>query len=135
MKVEGNFRSSFGSWIGGRWIVDSVKNRQQAKKPYLNYDVKVKSNVFVTFFKRNPIWIYLILVAVGLFLRLIGLDERAVHHDESLHGFFAYQLFTGEGYHHNPLMHGMSLFHLVAAFFFLFGDNEYTLRLPFAVAG
>lgn len=135
MKVEGNFRSSLGSWIGGRWMVDSLQKRHQVKKTKINYHDQEKLTVLVTFFKRNQVWIYLILFAIGLCLRLVGLEERAVHHDESLHGFFAYQLFTGEGYHHNPLMHGMSLFHLLASFFFLFGDNDYTLRLPFALAG
>ena len=78
---------------------------------------------------------YIGLVSVALAMRLYDLGGRAVHHDESLHGYFAYQLFTGGGYDHNPLMHGMFLFHSMAASFFLFGDNEFSMRIPMALFG
>ena len=78
---------------------------------------------------------YAALVIGALIMRLWDLGARAVHHDESLHGFFAWQIVTGSGYEHNPLMHGMFLFHSVAGAFFLFGDNDFTLRLPMALFG
>ncbi|MBN4064219.1 TIGR03663 family protein [Dehalococcoides mccartyi] len=68
-------------------------------------------------------------------MRLYDLGGRAVHHDESLHGYFAYQLFNGGGYDHNPLMHGMFLFHSISTSFFLVGDSEFSLRLPMALFG
>ena len=78
---------------------------------------------------------YVTLVIVALLLRTWGLGDRAVHHDESLHGFFAWDLYQGNPYLHNPLTHGMFLFHSIAASFFLFGDNDFTLRLPMALFG
>ena len=78
---------------------------------------------------------YAALFAGALIMRLWDLGVRAVHHDESLHGFFSWQIVTGSGYEHNPLMHGMFLFHSVAGAFFLFGDNDFTLRLPMALFG
>lgn len=78
---------------------------------------------------------YAALFAGALIMRLWDLGVRAVHHDESLHGFFSWQIATGSGYEHNPLMHGMFLFHSVAGAFFLFGDNDFTLRLPMALFG
>ena len=57
MKVEGDLRSSFGSWIGGRWVVDSLRKRQQVKKTNINYDDQEKFNFLVTFFKQNQVWI------------------------------------------------------------------------------
>lgn len=68
-------------------------------------------------------------------MRVYDLGSRAVHHDESLHGYFAFQIFNGAGYDHNPLMHGMFLFHSIATSFFLFGDGEASLRLPMALFG
>lgn len=75
------------------------------------------------------------LVVVALLLRTWGLGDRAVHHDESLHGFFAWDLYQGRPYLHNPLTHGMFLFHAIAGSFFLFGDSDFTLRLPMALFG
>lgn len=68
-------------------------------------------------------------------MRLWDLGGRAVHHDESLHGYFSWQLFTGGGYEHNPLMHGPFQFHVTAGSFFLFGDSEFTMRLAPALFG
>src|SRR5690606_37675034 len=39
------------------------------------------------------------------------------------------------GYQHDPLMHGPLQFHLMAAFFKLFGDSDFIGRLPHALAG
>ena len=63
------------------------------------------------------------------------LGDQAVHHDESLHGYFGYQIAIGNEYEHSPLTHGMFLFELIAAMFFLFGDSEFTLRLGMVLFG
>ncbi|MFP6595243.1 MAG: flippase activity-associated protein Agl23 [Dehalococcoidia bacterium] len=78
---------------------------------------------------------YLALILVALAMRLYDLGGRAVHHDESLHGYFSWLLFNGSGYTHDPLMHGPFLFHITAGSFFLFGDNEFSLRLAPALFG
>ena len=75
------------------------------------------------------------IAAVALVLRVIDLDVRAMHHDESLHAKYAWDLSEGRGYVHNPLMHGPLLFHTVAGSFVVFGDNEVASRLPMALAG
>ena len=51
------------------------------------------------------------IAAVALVLRVVDLDVRAMHHDESLHAKYAWDLAEGRGYVHNPLMHGPLLFH------------------------
>ena len=79
--------------------------------------------------------VYGLLFASALAMRLFDLGSRAVHHDESLHGLFSFNLANGEGYIHNPLMHGTFLFHSTAAVFFLFGDSDFTLRLAEALFG
>ncbi|MCH7745438.1 MAG: TIGR03663 family protein [Chloroflexi bacterium] len=68
-------------------------------------------------------------------MRLWDLGARAMHHDESLHAFYSWNLFNGSGYVHNPLMHGPFQFEANAAVFFVFGDSDFTSRLLYAVLG
>ncbi len=75
------------------------------------------------------------LFAIALGMRLIKLGDQAVHHDESLHGYFGWKVSIGETYVHTPLTHGMFLFEIIAASFLLFGDSEFTMRLSMAVFG
>ena len=78
---------------------------------------------------------YAILFLVGLGMRLVRLGDQAVHHDESLHGYYGYQISIGNEYQHSPLTHGMFMFELIAGVFFLFGDSEFTLRLGMVMFG
>ncbi len=74
-------------------------------------------------------------MAVGLLVRLHDLGTRAMHHDESLHTFFSWNLYMGRGYVHDPMMHGPFQFHALALIYFLFGDSDATARLLAALAG
>ena len=78
---------------------------------------------------------FLSLLSATLFYRFYKLSDRAIHHDESLHGYFAFTTSLGDVFHHNPLTHGMFLFNFLSSFFWLFGDSNLTLRLPFAFFG
>ena len=42
---------------------------------------------------------------------------------------------TGDGYIHNPMMHGPFQMEATAGLFFLFGDSDVTARLLYAIAG
>lgn len=68
-------------------------------------------------------------------MRLWDLGSRAVHHDESLHAYYSWKLASGDGFAHDPLMHGPLQFEATAAIFLLFGDSDYTSRLLYALAG
>ncbi len=76
----------------------------------------------------------LILLSVVV-TRLVHLGVRVQSHDESLHTYFSWLLYRGQGYQHTPMMHGPLQFHLMALFYFLFGDNDFTARLPHALSG
>jgi len=78
---------------------------------------------------------YVSLVAIALVLRVWGTGDRALHHDESLHAYFAWKLFVGQGYQYDPLMHGPLQFEVVPLFYVLFGDNEFSARLLAVVLG
>ena len=75
------------------------------------------------------------LLALAAVMRLWDLGSRAIHHDESLHAFYAWNLYSGNGFQHNPMMHGPFQMEATAAAFYLFGDSDYTARLLYALAG
>ncbi|MDK2982308.1 MAG: hypothetical protein PWQ55_2655 [Chloroflexota bacterium] len=65
--------------------------------------------------------------------RLAGLGDRVMSHDEVNHVVPSFDLFAGRGYQQAPITHGPLQFHLVALSYFLFGDNDFTSRLPHAL--
>lgn len=75
------------------------------------------------------------LLALSAFVHVWMLGERALHHDETLHGTYSWFIYVGRGYIHDPLLHGPLLYHLGALTFALFGDNDLTARLSGAVFG
>lgn len=79
--------------------------------------------------------LYIIVVVGAAAIRFWDLGVRAVHHDESLHAFYSWKLYSGDGYIHNPMMHGPFQMEATAGLFFLFGDSDYTARLLYAIAG
>ena len=78
-------------------------------------------------------WFILILVAFVLRFHMLGI--RAMSHDESLHAYFSYVLYSKGTYQHDPIMHGPLLFHINSLVFWLFGDSDLSARLVPAIAG
>ena len=83
--------------------------------------LKIKS-----FFNSNNSAAYLMVAIflISIVTRFLLLDSRAIHHDESLHAYYSWAYANGNGFTHNPLMHGPLLFHLNALLFFIFGDSD-----------
>ncbi|MFZ2487651.1 MAG: flippase activity-associated protein Agl23 [Anaerolineae bacterium] len=75
------------------------------------------------------------LLIVALLIRLIALDNRTASHDEAQHAWFAYNLFTGKGYEHNPVYHGPFIYHAMALAYLLFGVSDVSARIPTALMG
>src|SRR3990172_215121 len=83
-------------------------------------------------------WQVVLIVAIiglGAGLRLWDLGNRAVHHDESIHMKFAYDITEGTKYVHDPVYHGPFMYYAKALGFLLFGGSDYTARLPAALFG
>ncbi len=78
---------------------------------------------------------YAMVVALGFVLRIWNVGARAVHHDESLHAYYAWKFFVGQGYAYDPLMHGPFKFEIVPLFYLLFGVSDFSARLVAVVAG
>jgi uncharacterized protein (TIGR03663 family) len=79
--------------------------------------------------------LYAIIATLAGLTRFWDLSSRAEHHDESLHAYFSWLFYVGDGYIHDPLMHGPTLFHTNAFAYLLFGDNDYASRLWPALLG
>ncbi|MBI2723694.1 MAG: TIGR03663 family protein [Chloroflexi bacterium] len=89
---------------------------------------------------------FALILASAAILRFYNLGARAMHHDESLHGFFSYgftkglrQLFTlnwpTSGFKHEPFMHGPFQFIGNGTMMAIFGDGEYQARMLAATMG
>ena len=76
-----------------------------------------------------------VMFIVALVTRLWILDARVMSHDESLHVFYSWQLATGKGFAHNPMMHGPFLFEATALMNVLFGTSDFTSRLAPVILG
>lgn len=77
---------------------------------------------------------FFLIVVLAIFSRSYMLGQRVMSHDESLHTYYSWKLYRGEGYQHTPMMHGPLQFHMLALTYFLLGDNDFTARIPHAVA-
>ncbi len=79
--------------------------------------------------------IYIVIFMLAIFTRFYHLGDRVMSHDESLHTRYSYNLYNAGDFQHTPLMHGPIMFHVVAFFYFMFGDNDFTARIYPALLG
>ncbi|MFL2756089.1 MAG: flippase activity-associated protein Agl23 [Dehalococcoidia bacterium] len=78
---------------------------------------------------------YIFILSIALFLRTVELSNRAMHHDESMHAYYSWQLHEGFGLVHNPMLHGPLQMELTAIIFTLVGDSDFTARILYAIFG
>ncbi len=81
----------------------------------------------------NEILIFAAVILLAVVTRFYDLGSRVMSHDESLHTYFSWLLYRGQGYEHSPMMHGPFQFHFVALIYFLFGATDFTSRIPTAL--
>ena len=77
------------------------------------------------------LWIVILIIAV--FSRSLHPGSPGKSHDENSHVYYSWRFFKGQGFAHDPLMHGPLQFHLIALSYFMLGDNDFTARLPAAL--
>jgi len=78
----------------------------------------------------NEIALFAGIILLAIITRFYDLGTRVMSHDESLHTYFSWLLYRGQGYQHTPMMHGPFQFHLLALSYFLFGVSDFTARIP-----
>lgn len=77
--------------------------------------------------------LFTVILLLAFFSRFYILGARTMSHDETSHVYFSWLLEQGRGYKHDPITHGPLQFHLVALSYFIFGDNDFTARIPAAL--
>ena len=78
----------------------------------------------------NEIALFAFIILMAVVTRFYALETRVMSHDESLHTYFSWLFYRGQGYQHSPMMHGPLQFHLIALTYFLFGVTDFTSRIP-----
>jgi predicted membrane-bound mannosyltransferase/sugar lactone lactonase YvrE len=78
----------------------------------------------------NEIAIFAGIIILAIITRFYNLEARVMSHDESLHTYFSWLLYRGQGYQHTPMMHGPFQFHILALTYFIFGVSDLTARIP-----
>ncbi|MEN6434898.1 MAG: flippase activity-associated protein Agl23, partial [Anaerolineaceae bacterium] len=77
--------------------------------------------------------IIIVILVLAVISRFAMLGVRTMSHDEVNHVVPSYDLFQGKGYRHDPITHGPFQFHIIALTYFLFGDSDFTSRVPAAI--
>ena len=85
--------------------------------------------------RRWEIVLYIVILIAAIFSRFYILGDRAISHDESIHTKFSWNLYQGQAFQHNPMMHGPLLFEVTAFIYFLFGATDFTSRIYPALTG
>ncbi len=85
-------------------------------------------------FLNAEVLLFAMIIALMAVSRLYDLGARIMSHDESLHVYYSWLYSVGKGYQHTPTTHGPLQFHILALTYFFFGDNDFTARLPYALA-
>ena len=78
---------------------------------------------------------YVVILVLALGTRLYGLGDRAVSHDETTHAKYSWNIYTGQGFRHDPLMHGPLLFEATALAYALLGVSDFSARIYTALVG
>ena len=83
----------------------------------------------------NEVLLFGLVILLAIATRFYDLGVRVMSHDESLHTYYSWMLYRGQGYQHTPMMHGPFQFHIIAFTYFLFGVSDFTARIPAALFG
>ncbi len=75
------------------------------------------------------------IVVLAFVVRIWDVGSRAMHGDEAVHAWLAWNLFNGTGYQYDPVYHGPLQFPITAFFFFLFGVSNVSGRLMAVLFG
>jgi len=87
---------------------------------------------------RKSLIIFCLFLLIGILLRFYHLELRPLHHDESLHGIYSLYFLEDAAkgfYKYDPLLHGPLLYHITPWSLFLFGLNNFAIRLPAVMLG
>jgi uncharacterized protein (TIGR03663 family) len=80
---------------------------------------------------------YAALLLVAAALRVVWLGHRPLHHDESIHAYYAWRILTTgpSDYRYDPVYHGPALYYLTAVCQWLLGPSDFSTRVLAVVTG
>jgi len=84
---------------------------------------------------RAERWAWGALFVLALVTRFAALGSRPPHHDEAIHGHFAWELLHRASYRYDPTYHGPLQYFVLAGLFAVFGTSDAVLRSYAAAAG
>jgi uncharacterized protein (TIGR03663 family) len=73
--------------------------------------------------------LYVVFILLAFAVRIWDDGSRAMHGDEAVHAWLAWNLYKGTGYQYDPIYHGPLQFPITALFYFLFGVSNLSGRL------
>jgi len=91
-----------------------------------------------SYFSSSQWVVYLLIVGGALLFRWLLLDDRPLHHDESLHamyGKYFYDFPNAQYYKYDPMLHGPFLYTMVFLAYCSFGVSDWVARFPAALLG
>jgi uncharacterized protein (TIGR03663 family) len=92
----------------------------------------------LSYFSRCQWYVFWFLFGLGVWLRWYGLDDRALHHDESLHAMWGKYFIDNPDirfYKYDPMLHGPLLYNVLFFVYFSLGDSIWSARFPVALMG
>lgn len=84
---------------------------------------------------RRTRMVFFFLCFVLLWSRFWALAEKPYHHDEGIYATLSHRFYKNYDYRFSPVTHGPFLFTFQGFLFRLLGPNDFTGRLPVALAG
>ncbi|MGD9091443.1 MAG: TIGR03663 family protein, partial [Anaerolineales bacterium] len=105
----------------------TVQTNTQERKSWLDYPIFSAQ----TLSWEVVLFGFIIFLVIGT--RFFDLGTRVMSHDETSHVYFSWLFEQGSGYSHDPVTHGPLQFHLVALSYFIFGDSDFSARIPAAL--
>jgi len=79
--------------------------------------------------------LFAVILLLAVLSRFYDVGARVISHDETSHVYYAWRLFKGWGYAHDPITHGPLQFHALALTYFIFSASDFTARIPTILAG
>ncbi|UCC64680.1 MAG: TIGR03663 family protein [Anaerolineae bacterium] len=79
--------------------------------------------------------LYALLALLAIAAAFVNLGARGQSHDECVHFIFSYELYSGDGFVHDPWRHGPFLYYASALMFALFGTSDWSARAVPALFG
>ena len=79
--------------------------------------------------------IFILILALTVFLRFYRLDLKLFHHDEAIHAWFSYRLLHEGIWAYDPSYHGPLLYYITGGMFWIFGDGDLVGRIVPSLLG